>query len=108
HQYQRSTDEQGRIIAQPDDYLLAIKILGKPIERILGKGINPGAIGLMKYIVEEKRLNTFKSIELYDYNNLSEKTIRNYLGVAEQFNSGRLEIEMAISQDKGVTGYVCL
>jgi hypothetical protein len=79
HQYQRPTDEHGRIIAQPEDYLLAIKILGKPIERILGKGINPGAIGLMKYIVEEKKLNTFKNSDLYEYSGLSEKTIRNYL-----------------------------
>lgn len=84
HQCQRSNDECGRIVATIDDYRLAMRILSGPFGSILGQVVGDGAMQLMQQIADRGLGASFQASEFYDFNNLSEKTIRNYLDELKQ------------------------
>ena len=93
HQFQRSRDESGRIVAQPEDYWVAQMLLNEVLACSLG---NKSAEALKRFV---KRLRDFTeehtAKELSQAMNVSERTVREHLhalleqGAIEQTSPAR-------------------
>lgn len=77
HQYQRERDDCGRIIARPEDYALAKRLLDDILARSLG-GKDSNAL---QHFVQQLRLvsGEFTAKELAKLLKISERTIRDHL-----------------------------
>ena len=67
HQRQRKIDDDGRLLAAPDDYLLAHRLLSKPMERLLGGRLSDPAQRFLSRLREhfpvEKTFTTLDAVK---------------------------------------------
>lgn len=95
HQFQRTHDDQGRILATRDDYELARRLLRRPLAHLLGSRISASArrflVRLMTWATGQ-----FTTTEAVQHEAYSDKTVRDWLH--ELNDAGGLE---SVEQRKG-------
>ena len=91
HQRQRKIDADGRLVAEPDDYAIARRLLTKPFGRQLGGGISDGAMRLMERL-RTRTAGNFTTTEAakQEAQENSDRAVRGWL--IELHEAGGLEL----------------
>jgi hypothetical protein len=80
HQFQRTRDDQGRVLATEDDYQLARRLMTKPMSRLLGGGISEPAIRFHERLATCGALNvTFSTTEASKALKVQQRSVTSYL-----------------------------
>jgi hypothetical protein len=78
-QYQRATDDQGRVIATGDDYKLARKLMLGPLTRLLGSGVSRAATRFLARLKKWNKLGTFTTTEARNFEQHSKPAVWGWL-----------------------------
>lgn len=89
HQFQRQRDEQGRIVAQPEDYWLARLLLGDVLARSLGQQPADALRRFVERLGNVGLSGDYSTQELAKALTLSERTVREHLN--ELLKLGHIE-----------------
>ncbi|MHB1035093.1 MAG: hypothetical protein ACYC35_19720 [Pirellulales bacterium] len=91
HQRQRKLDEGGRIVAEPDDYELAQRLLEKPTAQMLGGRLSDPAQRFYERLLQRRpnRAEHFSSSDARKGETASKRSVLNWLG--ELHDAGLLE-----------------
>jgi hypothetical protein len=95
HQYQRGRDPDGRLLAAPEDYDIARRLLDGPMARLMG-GVSQGAARFLKRLRDRFAGRTFTAVEA----RLKEKGARSgaYAWLTELHEAGLVKL---VSEGRG-------
>ena len=96
HQFQRQIDDDGRIVASPDDYQLACHLARGPLARLLGGRISDAALRYYDRLATwAADLDSFTTTQAAKHDPVSDRAIRGWLhelvgvGAIEQVTEGK-------------------
>lgn len=91
HQRQRTRDADGRLLAAPDDYALAKRLLDKPMARLLGGRVSDAARRFFDRLASWATVQTFDKHDVGKHNeSVEDRTINGWLH--ELHRTGYLEL----------------
>jgi hypothetical protein len=89
HQYQREQDERGRLLANEDDYRIAVRLLQEPLRRSLGDGISEPASRFFLRIKKWFEAETFTTKAAQARESTSRSSVYGWIG--ELHKAGALQ-----------------
>lgn len=90
HQKQRTTDDQGRLVAAAEDYELAKHLLDKPMGKLLGHCVSDAALRFLDRLRTRVNESPFTTTDAKKGDHASDRAVRGWL--SELADAGQVEL----------------